>query len=155
MYQRTDKPLKRLLKEMLDKMKTTIVLPAFLVLGLALFGIPVYATPPVATISNVKLVDRVCTVEDGYNLQPAIEKYCTLTFRETFPGTDGIHRKWTVYCPNGAVDGNPANLSFDTCKDTAGMVINPTKSYTVTGWLRTSAQAADGKGQVAGYAFSY
>lgn len=122
---------------------------------LFLVSVSAFASPPVVTFSQMKLVDRICTVEDVFNLQPAIEKYCTLTFRETLPGTDGIHRKWTVYCPNGPVDGNPNNTAYNTCKDTVNMVIHPSYSYTVTGWLRTTAQQADGKGQVAGYQFSY
>lgn len=123
---------------------------------LLLIASPLLAVPPVVTLSNVKLVDRICSVEDAYGFQPSNEKYCTMTYRETVPGSDGTYRRWTVYCPNAAVDGQALTTSYQTCSDPSAQQINhPTQNYQVIGWLRTPAQAADGKGQVLAYQVGY
>jgi hypothetical protein len=105
-----------------------------------------------------KLVDRQCSVEDVFQLQPAAEKRCTLTFREVICGGSAalcVH-DITVYCPNKAADGRLHNGAYWTCSDDSAMQINHSSAnYTVTGWTRTVEQQKDGFGQVQGYQFSY
>lgn len=105
-----------------------------------------------------KLIDRQCSVEDVYQLQPAAEKRCTLTFREVICGGSipACTQDITVYCPNKAADGHLHNGAYWTCSDNAGMQVNhPSALYTVTGWTRTAEQQKDGYGAVQGYSFSY
>lgn len=129
-----------------------LALAAALVLALVLPA-AVHAAPPVVQVTG-KLIDRVCTVDDDFGLQPAAERRCTLWMREATPGSDGVYRVYTIYCPNKAVDGQPLNLAYSICRDPYGMQINhPNRNYIITGWLRTTAQAADGLGQIQGYQF--
>lgn len=119
----------------------------------AAVALPALAAPPVVTITG-KLANRVCTVEDVFLLQPADQHRCTLTFAAQDSLGNTLY--WTVYCPNKAADGQGVNLAYPVCSNPAGMQINhPTATYTVTGWLRTIPQQADGFGQVQGYSFGY
>lgn len=128
-----------------------------LVAALICLSAPAYAGT--VTITG-KLVDRVCTVEDTFQLQPSTEKRCTLYVKESWASggcLSGVcSHVVTVYCPNKAADDRPFNGAYHVCSDPAAMQINhPSANYTITGWTRTVAQQADGNGQFQGYQFSY
>jgi hypothetical protein len=114
---------------------------------------PASATPPVVTLTG-KLVNRVCTVQDMLLLQPIDQYRCTLTFMTYADNGTPIY--YQVYCPNKPADGQPMNMAYYTCADPGAMQINhPIYNYTVTGWLRTVPQQADGYGMIQGYNFQY
>jgi hypothetical protein len=109
---------------------------------------------PAATVSVTgKLVDRQCSVEDVYQLQPQAERYCTITLDEakTVNGPTGepvtYHRRITAYCPKLTIKGT-TYASYSLCADPYAMQINhPTKLYIVQGDLREPGELADGRGE--------
>lgn len=121
----------------------------------ALFATAANAAAPAVTLTGA-LVDRQCSVEDVYQYQPQAERYCTLTIEETTPSNLGTFRRWTVYCPNKAADGQSFNAAYGVCNTPTAMQIrHPTRTVIIQGWLRTPEQQADGRGQVQGYQFQY
>lgn len=121
------------------------------------------AVSQTATISG-KLVDRQCSVEDVYQLQPVSERRCTLWVESSFScpcqscdgGTTTCKSVFTVYCPNKAVDNRPFNGAYEVCSDPSAMQIrHPSKSYIIYGYARTPEQQLDGFGQFTGYQFQY
>jgi hypothetical protein len=136
-------------------MRRTVVGFALVLLCGFCCALPAFAAAPVVTLTGA-LVDRQCSVEDVFQLQPQAERYCTLTIEETTPSQQGTFRRWTVYCPNKAADGQPFNGAYYFCSDPAAMQIrHPNRTMIVQGWLRTPQQQADGLGQVQGYQFQY
>lgn len=129
-------------------------------IALLLAAVIAFAVVPPAEASTAtvigKLIDRQCSVEDAYQLQPQAEKYCTLTYEETFVVFGVTYKKqFTVYCPYKTVDGLPRQ-AYVTCSDPYLLQIrHPTKIYSATGDLRTAAEALDGKGQILGNSFQY
>jgi hypothetical protein len=120
---------------------------------LCLCALPAAAAPPVVTL-RVALVDRICSVVDVFQIQPANELRCHLLVEEVTPDNFGNFRRWWVYCPNKAADGQNFNGAYAVCSDPAGMQIrHPGRTYIITGWLRTPQQQADGYGQVQAYQF--
>jgi hypothetical protein len=120
---------------------------------LALAVLPVSA----ASVTVIgKLIDRQCSVDDVYGLQPSVERYCVLSYEETKVVLGVTYRKvFTVYCPLKTVDGIPRQAYY-TCSDPAAMQIrHPTAMYSVSGELRTEAEQQDGRGQILGNGFSY
>jgi hypothetical protein len=123
----------------------------------------VLSTSAFAASANVtvtgKLIDRQCSVEDVYQLQPPTEKRCTLWIQTTFfcaaPG--GVCKDvYTVYCPRKAADNRPFNTAYDVCSDGSAMqVLFPSANYTISGYLRTVEEQKDGLGQIHGTSFSY
>lgn len=116
-----------------------------------------------ATISG-KLIDRQCSVEDAYQIQPLAERRCTLWIESSFscpcPTCDGgvatCKSVFTVYCPNKAVDGRAFIGAYPVCADPSAMQIrHPTKTYIIQAFLRTAAQQLDGYGQFTGYQFQH
>lgn len=133
-------------------MRRTVVVGFALLL---LYALPGFAAAPVVTITGA-LVDRLCTVEDVYQNQPRTERRCWLLIEETTPDVNGNFRRWTVYCPNKAADGQLFNGAYTVCVDPTKMQIrHPARTVIITGWLRTPGQQADGMGQVQGYQFQY
>lgn len=125
------------------------------VLALTLFG-SVQLSAQTVTLTG-KLIDRQCSVEDAYQLQPSTEKRCTLWIEVSFACPTGtctqVH---TVYCPNKAVDNRPFNGAYVTCSDGYAMQIrHPTKNYIIHAYARTVTQQLDGYGQFTGYQFQY
>lgn len=124
---------------------------------------PAALSAQTATISG-KLIDRVCSVEDVYQLQPSTEKRCTLWMESSYScpcvGCDGgmttCKSVFTIYCPNKAVDNRPFNGAYEVCSDGSAMQIkHPTKTYIIQAFLRTVAQQLDGYGQFVGYQFQH
>lgn len=129
----------------------------------SLFVLPSQADAQTVTIAG-KLVDRVCSVEDAYQLQPSSEKRCTLWVESAFACPGGTcacpggtcAQVFTVYCPNKAVDGRAFNGAYEVCSDPAALQVrHPTKTYVIKAYARTIAQQADGNGQFTGFQFQY
>jgi hypothetical protein len=131
-------------------------LSSFLFLAAILVSVPSYGASPTVTITG-KMVDRQCSVEDVYQLQPSTDKRCTLWIQTTFSCPAGTCQEtYTVYCPRKAVDNRPLNTAYDVCSDPAAMqIIHPSRNYTISGYLRTAEEQKDGLGQIHGTMFSY
>lgn len=140
--------------------KLTVIALAFFLIFLSASA---FAAAPLVTITG-KLIDRQCSIEDVFQLQPTTEKRCTLWVEVSFScpctscdgGSTTCKEVYTVYCPRKAADNRLLNTAYDVCSDGSAMQIrHPSATYTITGWLRTVDQQKDGLGQVQGFAFSY
>lgn len=138
--------------------KTTVAALAFFAFVVLFLSTPApsYAASPTVTITG-KLVDRQCSVEDAYQLQPPTEKRCTLWIQTTFFCPTGTCKEvYTVYCPRKATDNRQFNTAYDVCSDPGGMqILFPSANYTISGYLRTVEEQKDGLGQIHGTMFSY
>lgn len=137
-------------------MKKTAFVSLLTVVAAILFSLPAYAASPTVAITG-KLIDRQCSVEDVYQLQPPTEKRCTLWIQTTFFCPAGTCKEvYTVYCPRKQADNRPLNTAYDVCSDPAAMqVLHPSRNYTISGYLRTAEEQKDGLGQIHGTSFSY
>lgn len=115
-----------------------------------------YAASASATVTG-KLIDRQCSVEDVFQLQPSTEKRCTLWIQTTFFCATGTCKEtYTVYCPRKAADNRPFNSAYDVCSDPSAMqIMHPSRNYTISGWWRTTEEQKDGFGQIHGNSFQY
>lgn len=97
---------------------------------------------------TAKLVDRQCSVEDVFQLQPWTAKYCTLWLKETTVVAGVAYtRVFTAYCPRTTINGI-AYASYDTCSDPGAMQIDhPSRLYVLWGHLRTPAEMLDNRGE--------
>lgn len=132
---------------------------AFLTLAVAALLFLALPSPSAAQTTNITgiLKDRQCSVEDVFQLQPPTEKRCTLWIETSFPCASRItgvcKETHTVYCPNKAADNRPFNSAYATCSSPTSMQIG--RQHTVSAFLRTPAQRADGYGDYQGFAFTY
>lgn len=117
-----------------------------------------FAASATVTVTG-KLIDRQCSVEDVYQLQPSTEKRCTLWIQTTYScaALGGVCKDvYTVYCPRKAADNRPFNTAYDVCSDGSAMqILHPSQNYTISGYLRTAEEQKDGLGQIHGASFSY
>lgn len=128
---------------------------ALLLAAVIAFAVALPAEASTATVIG-KLIDRQCSVDDVFGLQPSVEKYCVLSIEETRVVFGITYKKtFTVYCPLKTIDGLPRQAYY-TCSDPAAMQIrHPTTNYSVTGDLRTDVEQLDGRGQILGNSFQY